>query len=297
MSGTTVVVEFTLKHFSIRERGSRNIESDTYTANLVSVSILREAEKISRQPSTSTPKRRPVPVSQTPSRQTLKFAADTFSPVRTQVASSSKPSSKTRGMSSPTPVASSSSSTASPIVKTDSITRQKSSSVVRTGNVPLVLSQELIDQLLPYILGRIKGNTDIDAPVTPDRHRSFSPTLSTSSGGSTVGKRGIDDGGNSGDKLESEDQTSDLTDIDDEDDFADLGSGSAAGDIGSVNAESTSVIVEMPAMDIVEDGSFTTVNEQAIEGEDAFQMVEAELVTPSVATTGPLFYLLFSVRQ
>lgn len=151
-----------------------------------------------------TPKRRPVPISQTPTRQTQKLAADTFSPVRVRTATSSTIGSRAGVVSPPdfaTPLPSSSTAQR----KLGPITRQQPSSVSRKNKATVVLSQDIIDQLLPYLLERIKGGERSEMAELAARDRSASPTLSNSSGGSTV-RSHLGTGERSDNMTENEDQ-------------------------------------------------------------------------------------------
>lgn len=184
--GTTVLVTFTLKHFGIREKGSPKIISDTFNACIESVSILKEAAKKVKSTPSSTPKRRPLPVSQIPSRATQKLSSDTFSPVKVRTEPSFAATYRASRRQIETSAGSSSVSKKDVVVDA----QQAVSAAPSALDVNLqALRREIMDEMLPFmsmvdsVAKRMEAASG-RAPRTPSPDRSSSSTISTISAGS-----------------------------------------------------------------------------------------------------------------
>lgn len=177
--GTTVAVTFVLVHYAIRDRETNEPASDTYSALIRTVSVLKDAEKPSRP--SFTPKRRPLPVPQVPSRGTLKLSADTFSPVRGSETDSS-----------PTKVRSSS------IKRLHKESRESSPSILpargrsaESFSTTSQTSEDVLDKAYPLLLKEMKnpGSRFFIPALLPSLNRQSSPSVgssSTASSGSNI---------------------------------------------------------------------------------------------------------------
>lgn len=188
--GTTVLVTFSLKHYAIRERGTPKIISDTFNACLDSVSILKEAEKKIRPTPSSTPKRRPLPVSQLPSRASQKLASDTFSPIRVRTEPSFASAYRAAHRHQDSPVAGPSSPSKKK-VQIDALPLDKlPTSATPAPAVTSDFAEELVHRMMPFIMERLGRRADSSlkrTARTPSPNRSASPTISAGSESSVVG--------------------------------------------------------------------------------------------------------------